>query len=143
MQEITLSEAKTLATHFYRLMDGHVPVDVYRSVIDPETIIVGHGSTVLKGWSEFQQWYDGVTRACFDQVHTISDVSMVTSGLPATVQIVARWQASKWKAPAPRTGAIDAVATHHLTISRDTDGDPVVSGYIMTDVKYSNVSATL
>ncbi len=144
MDEITLEEASALATHFYRLMDAHVPVDTYLSLIDEEHIIVGHGGTRLEGWSAFQRWYDGVLRACFDQVHTIDEVTLVESGMPATARIVARWQAVKWDPPAARTETIDAVATHHLVISRDEGtGEPVVNAYLMTNVQYAPGSAQL
>lgn len=86
----------------------------------------------VRGHAEFREWYEGVVRTYFDEVHTIRELAVTTAGDRAEVKVVVNWQARTWTPPAARSEylSIDAGQTWEVARSPAT-GVPVIVRYVV------------
>jgi hypothetical protein len=86
----------------------------------------------VRGQSEFQRWYEGVTRIFFDEIHTMKTLQITPKGDQADVQLVVNWQARRWNAPAPKSEWIGFDAAQRWIVRRSPQSQkPIIVTYIV------------
>ena len=144
MGTLTQSELQEFAAAWYKKLDVHDPVDEYAPLLAADVELRFPEATV-KGFEGYSGWYDKVINIFFDEVHTVKEVKITSStDEKVTVQVVVKWEASVWKPPAPTSERIvlDAYQTWEVKRSPETQ-KPVISVYIVDELKYYEGSATL
>ncbi|HVO72170.1 MAG TPA: hypothetical protein VMT24_19100 [Aggregatilineaceae bacterium] len=139
-------EVEQLVVNWYRDLDVHRPLgDVLQYISEAELEMVLPETTVRDlGEAEqlLQNWY----HSFFDEVHTLLslDTTISPGGQRADVRLVVRWEASRWKAPAAKSERLimDAYQTWIVTRSA-ASGKPVITGYVVNELKLMPGSASL
>ena len=137
-------EVKSLAKDWYQKLDVHAPmVDLLPMLLD-KGMEMRFPEGTLRGWAEFEGWYQGVTRIFFDEVHEVKEVDVKLSGNTAKVKVVVNWQARRWKPPAAKSEwlGFDAYQTWEVTRSLETQ-KPVISVYIVDELRPMKGSVAL
>lgn len=133
----TRQEIEAFAADWYAKLDQHVPADeVAAMVADDIELHLPEG--VLRGVAAFREWYEGVIRIFFDEVHTLSRVAASSPGEDGTVPvgIVVNWQARRWRPPAPRSEWIGFDAYQDWTIRRDeATGRCAITRYVVNELR--------
>ena len=94
--------------------------------------------------THLKDWYERVTNLFFDEVHTLKEVKVKSSGNEVTVKVVVKWEASIWNPPAPSSERIilDAYQTWIVERSAKTQ-KPAIKTYIVDSLDYYEGSAKL
>ena len=141
---MTSEEITAFAKDWYEKLDVHAPmVDILPMLSDEELTMVFPEAT-LNGLSEFENWYQGVIRIFFDEVHIVKKVDADISDDKAAVKVVVQWEASRWNPPARFSDRIklDAYQTWEVEKSPKT-GKPVITKYVVDELRYHKDSAKL
>ncbi|NML64399.1 hypothetical protein HHL22_04190 [Hymenobacter sp. RP-2-7] len=140
---LTQESIQAMAEAWYRKLDVHAPmVEVLPMLADQELEMVFPEATVY-GWAGFEGWFQRVIRIFFDEVHTVKKAEATIHGDTATVAVVVQWEASVWNAPEASSKRINADAYQTWEMKAGPDGSPIITKYIVDDLKYHEGSATL
>lgn len=144
LTSLTEAEVKQLAADWYKKLDVHAPLEEYVPFLTEEGLEMRFPEATAYGFDGFKDWYERVIGIFFDEVHTLKEVKVTPSGDKADVKVVVKWEASVWKAPAPKSERIvlDAYQTWVVERSPNT-GKPVVLTYIVDSLDYYDGSAQL
>jgi hypothetical protein len=98
----------------------------------------------LEGHAGFEGWYQTVIRLFFDEVHELGEFKAEIKGDTAYIKLVVHWEASRWNPPARFSDRlnVDAYQTWEMKRSPVT-GKPIVTKYVVDDIKYREGSAKL
>jgi hypothetical protein len=120
MSDATL-DIQQFATDWYRKLDIHAPADeVVAMVASDVELALPEGP--IRGRAGFRQWYEGVIRIFFDEVHELRTVNMQGdpgSAAGAEVQVVVRWEASFWSPPSAWSSRLNMIARQRWTVGRE------------------------
>jgi hypothetical protein len=141
---LTADAIRKMAIEWYRKLDVHAPMVEILPLLADRGLKMKFPEATLSGHSGFEGWYQGVVRIFFDEVHKVKSVRPVIRGKRATVKIVVRWEASRWRPPAARSDRIvcDAYQTWEVRLSRAT-GQPEVVTYVVDKLRFAKGSAKL
>jgi hypothetical protein len=134
LTSLTESEVNQFVADWYRKLDVHAPIAevLPRLVGDIEMQLP---ETTLHGLAEFTAWYDGVIHTFFDEVHTLQTLQITTTDDRADVQLVVRWEASRWQAPAPTSERLAFDADQRWIVVRSpTTHQPALATYIVNSL---------
>lgn len=129
---LTESEVKKLVDDWYLKLDVHAPVKDLLPLLADESLEMQFPEGRLHGHDEFKTWYDGVIHTFFDEVHTMQALDITTASDSANIQLVVRWEASRWRAPAPKSERLAFDAAQRWVVKRSPDTHkPVIVTYIV------------
>jgi hypothetical protein len=132
--DLTESEVKQFVDDWYRKLDVHAPIAEVLPLLDA-TLVMQLPETTLHGLAEFTTWYEGVIHTFFDEVHTLQSLKISTSGDRADVSLVVRWEASRWRAPAPTSERLAFDADQRWTVVRSPQThQPAIATYIVNSL---------
>jgi hypothetical protein len=142
---ITDSEVKAFAKDWYHKLDIHAPLEEFRALLASEGLEMVFPEVTARGWEGYRDWYERVIRLFFDEVHTVKETKIIrNTGEKAEVKVVVRWEASVWKAPAPRSERIILDAFQTWTVQRSPETQKlVISRYVVDSLQYAEGSAKL
>jgi hypothetical protein len=137
-------EVKSFVDQWYRKLDVHAPADEVVPLVADEGLEMRFPEATLRGQAAFREWYDGVIRKFFDEIHDMKDLKITCSGDSADVKLCVNWQAKVWNPPAPKSVwlGFDAYQTWIVKRSSKT-GQPVITTYIVDELRPMPGSATL
>jgi len=137
-------EVKEFVDDWYLKLDVHAPADQVVPLVADEGLEMRFPEATLKGQPAFREWYDGVIRKFFDEVHDMKDLKIKVDGDTANVKLVVNWQAKVWNPPAAKSIwlGFDAYQTWIIKRSGKT-GKPVIATYIVDELRPMPGSATL
>ena len=128
----TESEVKQLVSDWYLKLDVHAPSEELLSMLANETLEMQFPEGAVNGQNEFQTWYDRVIHTFFDEVHTMQALDIKTTSEQADIQLVVRWEASRWEAPAPKSQRLAFDAAQRWVVKRShLTHKPVIETYIV------------
>ena len=141
---LSVEEVRGLARDWYLKLDVHAPMVELLPMLLDKGMEMRFPEGILKGWAEFEGWYQGVTRIFFDEVHELKEVNVTISGDTANVKVVVNWQARRWKPPAAKSEwlGFDAYQTWEVKRSRETQ-KPVIATYIVDELRPMKGSVAL
>ncbi len=129
---LTKTEAKQFVDDWFQRLDVHAPAEEVLPLVADDDVEMQFPEATLQGKAEFKKWYEGVIRIFFDEVHTIQKLDITTASNQATIELILKWEASRWNAPAPKSErlAFTAVQTWILKRSPVTQ-KAVITRYIV------------
>lgn len=134
---------KELAADWYKKLDVHSPLVELLPLVDEEAEMKFPEAT-LRGLADFEGWYERVVRIFFDEVHTLKLVAVTPTDAGADVKVIVHWEASVWNPPAAKSQRIKLDAYQTWKVRRSPiNGQPVISTYIVDELKYDADSAKL
>lgn len=166
---LSAAEIERFAADWYRALDRHAPVEeVARMVADGTTrfrrpVAAGSAQTgasellpaptlefvlpegVRTGVAAFREWYGGVIRIFFDEVHSVTEARCtgVRDGIVG-VKVLVNWQARRWGPPHPRSEWIGFDADQDWEMVREAaTGQPVITRYVVNALRPMPGSAAL
>jgi hypothetical protein len=141
---LTEQEVKKLAADWYKKLDVHAPMVEVLPMLDDAGLEMKFPEATLKGFADFEGWYQGVIRIFFDEVHEVKSVKAELDGETANVKVVVKWEASRWNPPAAASQRIilDAFQTWVVVRSAKT-GAAVIRTYIVDGFEYDPKSVKL
>lgn len=143
-QPLTHEEIAAFAADWYRKLDVHAPMVECLPMLADADLEMRFPEATIKGWAGFEGWFQTVVRIFFDEVHTVKSTKAKISGETATVKVVVRWEASRWKSPAAKSERIIADAYQTWIVRRSAaTGRPEIVIYIVDGLKYARGSVKL
>ncbi len=141
---LTQKEISEFAAAWYRKLDVHAPMVECLPMLADRELEMRFPEVTIRGWAGFEGWFQTVVRIFFDEVHTVKSAKAKISGETATVKVVVRWEASRWKPPAATSERIIADAFQTWIVRRSAaTGKPEIVTYIVDGLKYARGSAKL
>ncbi len=129
---ITEAEVRAFVEDWYLVkLDTHAPVADIAAMVQPNVEFV-LPETSFVGREAFCQWYERIVNTFFDEVHTITELTIVPAGTKAEVKVVVNWQARTWQGPAAKSNwlGFDAYQTWEMKRSPET-GQVAIQRYVV------------
>ncbi len=132
---VTLSqfEVKQLVNDWFLKLDIHATVEQLLPLLANETLEMQLPEVTLHGLDEFKSWYEHIVHTFFDEVHTMQSLDINTASEQAEVQLVVRWEASRWNAPAPNSERLAFDAAQRWVIKRSPNTQNLVIDTYIVD----------
>lgn len=132
LASVTESEVRQFVNDWYQKLDVHAPISEILPLLAGENLEMQLPETTLHGLDEFNSWYDRIIHTFFDEVHTLQTLDITTTRDRAEVQLVVRWEASRWNAPAPKSEKLAFDAAQRWVVMRSpTTQQPAIFTYIV------------
>ncbi len=149
----TAGEVRAFVYEWYRMLDIHAPPEQLAALVSDAGLNMQFPEGPLNSVAEFTNWYRGVIGIFFDETHELKnlaiDVRSQSSGFDpqtwqADVSLVVRWQAHRWKPPAPKSDylAFDAWQRWVIRLKAGTR-NLVVASYVVDVLEPLQGSAEL
>jgi hypothetical protein len=142
MNESHTPALQQMAKDWYHLLDVHAPMLELMPMLATEGLEMVFPEATLRGQNDFVNWYQGVIRIFFDEVHQVVQADVRYEGDEAHMDIVVHWEASVWKPPARNSERISLEAFQRWVVVLEND-KPVVKTYIVDRLEYNEGSAKL
>jgi hypothetical protein len=142
---LTKQAVASFVAHGFFLLDVHAAAADVQALLSSEDLEMVFPEATLKGLDAFNDWYNGVARIFFDEVHDLQtvDVTLSADGRSAEVKLVVRWLARRWKAPAPKSEWLGFNAVQRWIVTPSAAGRPVISRYVVESLNPIEGSAKL
>lgn len=135
LTRISETEVRQLVTDWFVKLDVHAPVEEMLPMLAKVTLVMQLPEVTLHRLDEFKAWYDRIVHTFFDEVHTMQSLDITTRSEQAEVQLVVRWEASRWNAPAPNSERLAFDAAQRWVIKRSLDtNNLVIDTYIVDEL---------
>lgn len=92
-------EIRELVFTWFRKLTDHAPIEELLALLKIDALQMKFPETTIDSRDGFIQWYEGVTRKFFDQVHETKSLDIELHHDSATVRLVVNWQARTWDPP--------------------------------------------
>jgi hypothetical protein len=132
-EPLTADEIYKLADDWYKALDVHVPQVDIMPMLATDGVEMVFPEATLTSLAEFEGWYQGVVRIFFDEVHTLKKVESKIDGTEAEVEVVVKWEASRWNPPAANSERLIMDAYQTWRVKRDPDSGKAVITYYRVD----------
>lgn len=142
MNESHTPALQQMAKDWYHLLDVHAPMLELMPMLATKDLEMVFPEATLRGQNDFVDWYQGVIRIFFDEVHQVVSANVRYEGDEAHMDIVVHWEASIWKPPARNSERISLEAFQRWVVVLEND-KPVVKTYIVDRMEYNEGSAKL
>lgn len=133
LTRISETKVRQLVNDWYVKLDMHAPVEEMLPMLAKETLVMQLPEVTLYRLDEFEAWYDRIVHTFFDEVHTMQSLDITTTSQQAEVQLVVRWEASRWNAPAPNSERLAFDAAQRWVIKRSPDTQNLVIDTYIVD----------
>ncbi len=131
-EPLSREEIEAFVAEWYRKLDIHAPAEELLPLVAAQGLEMQLPERAIKGIDEFQRWYEEVIRIFFDELHTLTRVSVSWQGERALVDVLVNWQARCWQSPAPRSQWIGFDAYQQWEMIRSpSSGRPVIQRYVV------------
>jgi hypothetical protein len=136
---LTETDVRDLAVEFYRLVDGHAPVEEFIPILSEENLKIVLPNVEITSIEEFRAWHGRMIRGFFDGSHTIYDVEVVSAtDEEVKAKVVLIWNARVWDPPSPKSEPISMLTYASYVIRRSPKTQkPVVVTYCLDAVKHA------
>jgi hypothetical protein len=138
----TEQQIKQFVDDWYLKLDVHAPVAEVLPLLSSE-IEMQLPETTLHGLDQFKTWYDRVIHTFFDEVHEMQKLDINIASDRADLELVVRWEASRWNAPAPQSDRLRFDAAQRWVIKRSHLSEPAIVTYIVDSLTPLEGSANL
>lgn len=142
---LTRAEIEAFVTEWYHKLDIHAPASEIMPMVAEQCLITQVKEECLamqfpeggiNGADAFRQWYEGVIRIFFDELHTVTKIDVSWQVDRALVDVVVNWQARRWHPPAPRSEWIGFDAYQQWEMIRSPSSHkPVILRYIVNELR--------
>jgi hypothetical protein len=132
MQQLDEVSTRAMVHEWYRLLDVHAPYEQVAPLVASDGLEMRFPEATLTTTEQFREWYEGVVRRFFDEIHEMKELDVAIEGNQAEVKLVVNWQARIWDPPEAKSKwlGFDAYQTWIVVPSPET-GKPVIKTYIV------------
>jgi SnoaL-like domain len=131
----TRQEVASFVADWYRNLDVHAPTDAVAAMVTDDVEFQLPEGPVI-GVSAFRDWYEGVIRIFFDEVHTVERVAVSWKDQRALVKVRVNWQARRWRPPAARSQWIGFDIDQDWDVLRSAaTGRLVIARYVVNELR--------
>jgi len=135
-EPLSQAEIEAFVAAWYRKLDIHASWEELRPLVAEQDLEMQFPEGLISGVEAFRNWYEGVIRIFFDEVHTVTRVSTTWEKDRALVDVVVNWQARRWRPPAPRSEWIGFDAYQQWEMIRSpASGRPVIRHYVVNELR--------
>jgi len=135
-EPLSQAEIEAFVAAWYRKLDIHAPWEELRPLVAEQGLEMRFPEGAISGVEAFRNWYEGVIRIFFDELHTVTRVSPSWQADRALVDVVVNWQARRWRPPAPRSEWIGFDAYQQWEMIRSpASGQPVIRRYVVKELR--------
>lgn len=129
-------EIAAFVVDWYRKLDVHAPSEQLVPLVTAGVEMQFPEGTV-QGAEAFQNWYEGVIRLFFDELHNVTHIGLSQRDGRYLLDVVVNWQARRWNPPAPRSEWIgfDAYQRWELIRALSHDGRLMIARYIVDELR--------
>jgi hypothetical protein len=129
---------------WYRALDRHDELSsVLRYLVD-DGLEMRFPETTSRGHDGFAEWYKAVTNRFFDEVHTVTQVTVSNlTANSADVKVVVNWQAKIWNPPAPKSEWLGFDAYQTWEVVAGPNDEVQIKTYIVDALEPMPGSASL
>jgi len=141
---LTDTEITAMVARWYQALDRHDDLEDVLPFLVDDGLEMRFPEATARGHEGFRSWYDAVTHRFFDEVHTLTEVtvgSITADG--ADVTVVVNWQAKIWNAPGPKSQWLGFDAYQTWRVVADPGGAPQVKTYTVDRLEPMPGSAQL
>ncbi|MFA4902418.1 MAG: hypothetical protein WC600_06695 [Desulfobaccales bacterium] len=135
-EPLSQAEIEAFVAAWYRKLDIHAPWEELQSMVAEQGLEMQFPEGSISGVAAFRNWYEGVIRIFFDEVHIVTRVSTTWEAGKAVVDVVVNWQARRWRPAAPRSEwlGFDAYQLWDM-IRSPSSGQPVIRRYVVQELR--------
>jgi hypothetical protein len=135
-EALSREEIEAFAAEWYRKLDIHAPPEELLPLVAEQGLEMQFPEGPISGVDGFRRWYEAVIRIFFDELHTVTGVSISWEAGRALVGVVVNWQARRWRPPAPRSEWIGFDAYQQWEMIRSpASGRPVILRYVVNELR--------
>lgn len=129
-------EIEAFVADWYRKLDVHAPSEQLVPLV-ADGVEMQFPEGAVHGVEEFRNWYEGVIRLFFDELHIVTHVGFSWRDDRYLLDVVVNWQARRWNPPAPRSEWIgfDAYQRWELSRAPGNDGRLAIARYIVDELR--------
>jgi hypothetical protein len=133
---LTQGEVQDLVHTWFRRITDKADLPDMLALLSAEGLEMVFPERTLRSHADFADWYAGVTKLFFDQVHELKFVAVDLDEARAAVTLVVNWQARTWTPPAAYSEWQGAYVHQAWTVQRDPgSGRPVIATYRVGDLQ--------
>ena len=142
---LTHAEVEKLVLDWYQALDVHAPMVELLPMLSTETLRMKFPEATLTSLVDFESWYQRVIRTFFDEVHTMKELNITVSpdGQHADVTLVVYWEASVWSPPDRLSKRLMMDAAQTWVVQRGVQQQPVITSYVVDELRPKPGSAAL
>jgi hypothetical protein len=134
----------SMVADWYRALDRHDELSSVLPYLVDDGLEMRFPETTSRGHDGFAEWYKAVTNRFFDEVHTVTEVTVSNlTADRADVKVVVNWQAKIWNPPAPKSVWLGFDAYQTWEVAASPNGEVQVKTYIVDELKSMPGSASL
>ncbi len=127
---LTQGEVQDLVYTWFRKITDKCPEDEMLAMLSGDGLEMQFPERTLRNYDDFRDWYHGVTRLFFDQVHELKMLAVDIDGERANIELVVNWQAHTWNPPAAYSDWQGYLIHQDWTVKRDQASNrPVIVTY--------------
>ena len=132
---LTRQEVEAFAIDWYRKLDRHAPPEELTAMVaDDVELQLPEGPVI--GAAAFGEWYEGVIRIFFDEIHVVERTVVSWKDQRALVKVLVNWQARRWHPPAARSQWIGFDADQDWEMIRSAaTGRPLIARYVVNELR--------
>jgi hypothetical protein len=135
-EPLSQAEIEAFVAAWYRKLDIHAPWEELQPLVAEQGLEMQFPEGSISGVEAFRNWYEGVIRIFFDEVHIVTRVRTTWKDDRAVVDVVVNWQARRWRPPAPRSEWLGFDAYQLWDMVRSpASGSPVILRYVVNDLR--------
>ena len=135
-EPLSQAEIEAFVAAWYRKLDIHAPWEELQPLVAEQGLEMQFPEGSISGVEAFRNWYEGVIRIFFDELHTVTRVSPSWQADRALVDVVVNWQARRWRPPAPRSEWLGFDAYQQWEMIRSpASGQPVIRRYVVKELR--------
>lgn len=128
---LSREEVEAFAVDWYRKLDRHAPSEELTAMVAEDVDLQLPEGPVI-GVAAFREWYEGVVRIFFDEIHVVERTTVSWKDQRALVKVLVNWQARRWSPPAARSQWIGFEADQDWEMIRSpVSGRPIIARYVV------------
>ena len=129
---LTQGEVQELVHAWFRMITDHADVADMEAMLSADDLEMVFPERTLRNLEDFRDWYSGVTREFFDQIHDVRMLAVDLDGGAAGVTLIVNWQARTWTPPAAYSDWQGAFVHQTWRIERDArSGKARITRYVV------------
>ncbi len=132
---LSQEEVEAFAVDWYRKLDRHAPSEELTAMVAEDVDLQLPEGPVI-GVAAFREWYEGVVRIFFDEIHVVERTTVSWKNQRALVKVLVNWQARRWSPPAARSQWIGFDADQDWEMIRSAaSGRPLIARYVVNELR--------
>jgi hypothetical protein len=128
---VSVRELQQFVSDWYTALDRHESFEKLTAYLDDERIRFVFPEVTVSTVPGLRNWYEGVTRRFFDEIHRVDVADVEFDGDRVKVHVVVNWTTRVWNPPAARSQVLSYDADQGWELTIDREGRPRLRDYVV------------